>query len=177
MTSPRATHRDLQRAIAEGRFREDLFYRLNVFPIYVPPLRERREDVPLLAWAFVQKKQRDLGRRVTKISPRDMERLTAYDWPGNVRKLANVIERALILSEGTTLALGEEFARGAAAGPSGMAPRPDRTLRRVEREHIEGVLAGCGWRVEGRGQAAETLNLNPSTLRYRMKILGIRRPS
>jgi len=140
-------------------------------------LRERREDVSLLAWAFVQKKQREVGRRVSTISRRDMERLTAYDWPGNVRELANVIERALILSEGTTLELGEEFGRVAAPGSYPMAPRPDRTLRRVEREHIEGVLAGCGWRVEGRGQAAETLNVNPSTLRYRMKILGIRRPS
>jgi transcriptional regulator with GAF, ATPase, and Fis domain len=172
-----ATHRNLERAIVEGRFREDLFYRLNVFPISVPPLRDRREDIPLLAWAFVQKKQSEVGRRVSRISAGDMERLTTYDWPGNVRELANVIERALILSAGTDLALGDDFRRVNVDEPPRTAPAADRTLRRVEREHIENVLSRCGWRVEGRGMAAQTLNLNPSTLRYRMKILGIRRPS
>jgi len=170
-----ATHRDLRQAIVEGRFREDLFYRLNVFPISVPPLRERKEDIPLLAWAFVQKKQSELGRRVSKISRNDMERLTAYDWPGNVRELANVIERGLILSDGDALVLGTEFGHEAPV-ESVPAVGPDLTLRRIEREHIESVLSRCGWRVEGRGQAAEKLNLNPSTLRYRMKILGIHRP-
>ena len=171
-----ATHRNLERAIVEGRFREDLFYRLSVFPIAVPPLRERREDIPLLAWAFVQKKQSEVGRRVSRISPADMERLTAYEWPGNVRELANVIERALILSEGTDLAIGDDFLRASIERAARIPPPADLTLRRVEREHIEGVLTRCGWRVEGRGMAAQTLNLNPSTLRYRMKILGIRRP-
>jgi transcriptional regulator with GAF, ATPase, and Fis domain len=171
-----ATHRDLKRAIAEGRFREDLFYRLNVFPITVPPLRERREDIPLLAWAFIQKKQSEVGRRISSISRSDMERLIAYDWPGNVRELANVIERGLILSDGDSLVLGTEFGQIPAVESWVAAPPPDRTLRHVERDHIEGVLVRCGWRVEGRGQAAERLNLNPSTLRYRMKILGIRRP-
>ncbi len=172
-----ATHRELPREIAEGRFREDLFYRLSVFPIAVPPLRERREDVPLLAWAFIQKKQREIGRRVSKISRGDMERLTAYAWPGNVRELANVIERALILSEGSTLRLGEDFDRTETTESSTVAVRPDLSLDGVEREHIQSVLARCGWRVEGHGKAAEILHLNPSTLRYRMKILGIRRPS
>jgi transcriptional regulator with GAF, ATPase, and Fis domain len=172
-----ATHRDLPREIAQGRFREDLFYRLRVFPIAVPPLRERREDVPLLAWAFIQKKQREIGRRVSKISRGDMERLTAYAWPGNVRELANVIERALILSEGATLKLGEDFAPADPARSSPAAGPADLPLDGVEREHIQGVLARCGWRVEGHGKAAEILHLNPSTLRYRMKILGIRRPS
>jgi formate hydrogenlyase transcriptional activator len=172
-----ATHRDLRRAMAEGQFRQDLFYRLNVFPISVPPLRERREDVPLLAWFFVQKKQREMGRRVSTISRRDMERLIAYAWPGNVRELANVIERALILSEGTTLRLGEDFGMSESPGSSAAAGAPDMSLDGVEREHIREVLAKCGWRVEGRGKAAETLHLNPSTLRYRMKILGIRRPT
>jgi len=171
-----ATHRDLQRAMEEGRFREDLFYRINVFPISVPPLRERREDVPLLVWFFVQKKQREMGRRVSTISRRDMERLIAYAWPGNVRELANVIERALILSEGATLKLGEAFQLLAPVTPSASEVAPDSSLDNVEREHIRGVLARCGWRVEGSGKAAEILQLNPSTLRYRMKILGIRRP-
>jgi len=172
-----ATHRDLQRAIADGSFREDLFYRLNVFPISVPPLRERRADVPLLAWFFIQKKQREIGRSVARIAPQDMERLVAYDWPGNVRELANIIERALILSQGATLELGAEFGRRSAAEPAAAVVDSDLALRRVERDHIASVLVGCGWRVEGRGQAAEKLSMNPSTLRYRMRILGIRRPS
>ncbi len=171
-----ATHRDLRNAIAAGNFREDLFYRLNVFPISVPPLRERREDIPLLAWAFIQRKQTEVGRRISSISRNDMERLIGYSWPGNVRELANVIERGLILSDGDALVLGTEFEQAAPAGSAPIAPSPDLTLRRVEREHIESVLARCGWRVEGRGKAADMLNLNASTLRYRMKILGIRRP-
>ncbi len=171
-----ATHRDLRRAMSEGRFREDLFYRLNVFPIAVPPLRERRDDIPLLVWAFIQKKQSEVGRRVSTIAPGDMERLTAYHWPGNVRELANVIERGLILSDGNALVLGAEFGQASSGESAARAAGIDLTLRRVEREHIETVLARCGWRVEGRGKAAETLNLNASTLRYRMKILGIRRP-
>jgi len=174
-----ATHRDLSRAMAEGRFREDLFYRLNVFPIFVPPLRERRDDVPLLVWSLIQRKQRELGRRVTTILRKDMERLTAYAWPGNVREVANVVERALILSEGSTLHLGEEIGQtdGSPDPVSTSSAPPDASLDGVEREHIRGVLVRCGWRVEGRGKAAEVLRLNPSTLRYRMKILGIRRPS
>jgi formate hydrogenlyase transcriptional activator len=172
-----ATHRDLPRAITDGTFREDLFYRLNVFPILVPPLRERRDDVPLLAWSFIQKKQREIGRNVTKISPPDMDRLTSYDWPGNVRELANIMERALILSQGATLELSADFGRTSPTGASEAGLAPDLALRRVERDHIVSVLAGCGWRVEGRGQAAERLSMNPSTLRYRMRILGIRRPS
>ncbi|HEV7732031.1 MAG TPA: helix-turn-helix domain-containing protein, partial [Candidatus Binatia bacterium] len=156
---------------------EDLLYRLNVFPILVPPLRERRDDVPLLAWAVIQKKQREIGRNVSAISPADMERLIAYDWPGNVRELANIIERALILSQGATLELGEDFGRGVAARAAGTPEGPNDSLRNVERDHIEGVLVRCGWRVEGAGKAAEILGMNPSTLRYRMRLLGIRRPA
>jgi formate hydrogenlyase transcriptional activator len=172
-----ATHRDLRAAVSEGRFREDLFYRLNVFPIPVPPLRERREDVPLLAWACVQKKQSELGRRISRISERDMDRLSEYDWPGNVRELANVIERALIFSEGPSLELsGEFFGLRNAPERSRAVQAADLSLQRVERDHIQEVLTRCGWRVEGHGMAAETLRLNPSTLRYRMKVLGVRRP-
>jgi transcriptional regulator with GAF, ATPase, and Fis domain len=171
-----ATHRDLPRAMAEGRFREDLFYRLNVFPIFVSPLRERREDIPLLVWSLIQRKQREVGRHITAISRRDMERLIAYDWPGNVRELANVVERALILSEGPTLRLGDDFTPIEATGATAGAP-VDGSLAGVEREHIRSVLVKCGWRVEGEGKAAAILHLNPSTLRYRMKVLGIRRPS
>ena len=113
-----ATNRDLERAMAEGRFRRDLYYRLSVFPIAIPPLRERREDIPLLAWAFVERRQKDLGRRIEQIPQGVMDALVAYDWPGNVRELENVIERALILSPGKTLRLDDRLrAPGRAAAP------------------------------------------------------------
>ena len=160
-----------------GTFREDLFYRLNVFPIRLPPLRERREDIPLLVWWFIQRKQPSLHRKIESIPSREMERLTGYDWPGNVRELANVVERALILANGPTLRFGADF-RHAGKERSGELPaRSDLSLDAAEREHIRGVLARCRWRVEGPGNAAEVLKVAPSTLRYRMKYLGIARPA
>jgi formate hydrogenlyase transcriptional activator len=172
-----ATNRDLETAMQEGRFRADLYYRLGVFPIEVPPLRERREDIPLLVWHFIQSRQRALGRPLVKeISPAGMEALTTYDWPGNVRELQNIIDRALILSNGPVLRLDEAFG----------SPRPARsprgehsaeTLRDTERAHILSVLERCRWVIEGRGQAADRLGLRPSTLRNRMRKLGIRRPA
>ena len=173
-----ATNRDLQRGIAEGRFREDLYYRLNVFPIELPPLRERREDIPLLVWSMINRRQGELGRHIEEIPGRVMRALESYDWPGNVRELENVIERALILSRGATLRV-EDFARGvtvprvSAPAPS---PSPLRTLDEVDREHVRLVLERCGWRVNGEGNAAEVLGLHPNTLRFRMKKLGIARP-
>jgi transcriptional regulator with GAF, ATPase, and Fis domain len=163
-----ATNRDLARAIGEGRFREDLYYRLNVFPIPVPPLRERREDVPLLVWAIVERRQVDLGRRIERVPKRVMDALVNYGWPGNVRELENVIERALILSPGSTLQLEEPLAATA-------RPRADR-LDEIEQEHILRVLERCGWRIDGEGNAAAVLALQPSTLRSRMHKLGIKRP-
>jgi len=173
-----ATNRDLDRAMAEGRFREDLYYRLNVFPIRLPPLRERRDDVPLLVWSIINRRQGELGRHIDEVPTRVMRALQAYDWPGNVRELENLVERALILSSGPTLRV-EEFAGGvrlprAAEPPS--APSPLRTLDDVEREHIRTVLERSGWRVNGEGNAADVLGLHPNTLRFRMKKLGIARP-
>ena len=173
-----ATNRDLDRAMAEGRFREDLYYRLNVFPIRLPPLRERRDDVPLLVWSIINRRQGELGRHIDEVPTRVMRALQAYDWPGNVRELENLVERALILSSGPTLRV-EEFAGGvrlprAAEPPS--APSPLRTLDDVEREHIRTVLERSGWRVNGEGNAADVLGLHPNTLRFRMKKLGVARP-
>jgi len=172
-----ATNRDLDRATAEGRFREDLFYRLSVFPIHVPPLRERREDIPLLIWSVINRRQGELGRHIDDIPGRAMRALEAYDWPGNVREMENVIERALILSTGPTLQV-EALAVGGTRREAGTVapPSPLRRLDEVERDHIRGVLERCGWRVNGPGNAAEVLGLHPNTLRFRMKKLGIARP-
>jgi formate hydrogenlyase transcriptional activator len=164
-----ATNRDLPRAIAEGRFRDDLYYRLGVFPILLPPLRERREDIPLLIWKTIERLQARLGRHVTRVPKPVMARLVSYAWPGNVRELENVIERALILSPGPVLQVEETVD---AAG----SRRADR-LDEVERDHILHVLTRCEWRVNGDGNTAEVLGLNPSTLRSRMKKLGITRPT
>jgi transcriptional regulator with GAF, ATPase, and Fis domain len=174
-----ATNRDLERAMAEGRFREDLYYRLSVFPIRVPPLRDRREDVPLLVWSIINRRQRALGRRITDVPKRAMQALTAYDWPGNVRELENVVERALVLSHGSTLQVEDPggATRPAADAPAAPAARGSLlALDDVEREHIRSVLERCGWRVNGAGNAAEVLGLHPNTLRFRMKKLGVSRP-
>ena len=164
-----ATNRDLARAIGEGRFRDDLYYRLGVFPIRVPPLRERREDIPLLVWSIIERRQIDLGRRIERVPKRVMDALMRYDWPGNVRELENVIERALILSPGSTLQVEEPLA-------AATRPTADR-LDEIEREHILRMLERCGWRINGEGNAAAVLGLQPSTLRSRMQKLGIRRPA
>jgi formate hydrogenlyase transcriptional activator len=172
-----ATNRNLSAAIRDGRFRSDLYYRLGVFPVEVPSLRERAEDIPLLVWYFVQGRQRALGRTIDKIPRAAMERLQAYDWPGNVRELQNVIDRALIVSTGPVLRIED------ALGLAGRTPHTPESgtasdgLRDTERAHILRVLERSGWRLEGRGQAADRLGLRPSTLRNRMKKLGIRRPA
>ena len=165
-----ATNRDLDAAMREGRFRSDLYYRLGVFPIEVPALRERRDDIPLLVWHFIQSRQRSLGRQITQIADAAMDALVAYDWPGNVRELQNVIDRALILSPGPALRLEEALK----VAPTRAAP--PETLRDAERAHIIGVLDRCAWTIEGRGQAADRLGLHPSTLRNRMRKLNIQRP-
>jgi transcriptional regulator with GAF, ATPase, and Fis domain len=167
-----ATNRDLHGAMQQGKFRPDLYYRLAVFPIEVPPLRLRRDDIPLLVWHFVTKKQVRLGRSIAQIPSTVMNALVAYDWPGNVRELENVIERAMILSPGPTLLL-EESLGCARSRPSSA---PSHGPGGADRTRIVGVLDDCHWRVKGDGNAAERLGLKPSTLRYRMKRLGIRRP-
>ncbi len=163
-----ATHRDLKRAVGAGDFREDLYYRLNVFPIRLPPLRERREDIPALVWATIDRRQHALRRSVTRVPQAVMEALQRHEWPGNIRQLENVVERALIHSTGDTLVLASDDIDDAAAESE------DQTaLSSIERAHIEKVLRECAWRINGAGNAAERLGLHPNTLRFRMQKLGI----
>ena len=173
-----ATNRDLGGRAAAGEFRPDLFYRLNVFPVTVPALRERREDIAPLVAHFLAKSARKLGRSFEGVSPAFLDRAVAYDWPGNIRELENVVERAAILSRGTLLDALEPF--GAPAPPARTdAPAPvalTGTLEDVERLHIERTLAQTRWVIEGDQGAAVALGLNPSTLRGRMRKLGIRKP-
>jgi PAS domain S-box-containing protein len=164
-----ASNRDLAQAVREGRFREDLFYRLNVFPITVPPLRERPEDIPLLVWAFVEKIGRTLGKTIRAIAKESMEALQRFPWPGNVRELRNIIERALITSTGPTL-------RVALPEVSDSPGVKSMALADVEREHILHALQLTGWRVRGKNGAAEILRLKPTTLESRMAKLGLQRP-
>ncbi len=174
-----ATNRDLEREVREGRFRADLYYRLAVYPITLPPLRERREDVPLLVWHVVERRQAKLGRSVKRVPDRLMRAFCAHDWPGNVRELENVVERALISTSGDTLAADPAFLGPPAdpppAGRVAASPGGRVTLAQAERSHILAVLEECGWKLAGRGNAAERLGLKRSTLQYRMHKLGIRR--
>ncbi|MEM6701291.1 MAG: sigma 54-interacting transcriptional regulator [Acidobacteriota bacterium] len=180
-----ATNRDLGRAASEGRFRPDLFYRLNVFPIELPPLRDRKEDVEPLVRHFVERGNQRLGRAVETIPAPALDLLLHYDWPGNVRELQNVIDRALIVSRGVELELEASFLASGASGPTAaqgvsavdsLSPPPLLTLAEAERRHILSVLQACQWRINGDGNAAEHLEVHPSTLRHRMKKLGIERP-
>ncbi|GAB4336249.1 MAG: hypothetical protein Kow0089_06370 [Desulfobulbaceae bacterium] len=166
-----ATNRDLEEDVKAGRFRRDLWYRLNVFPITVPPLRDRVEDIPLLTNYFVNTLARRLGREIRVIPAATMERLKRYSWPGNVRELENVIERAVITSTDGVLRLADKLSDAGNHGENGLKP-----LREVEREYILRVLEQVGWKVSGRNSAAEILQLDRSTLRARMKKLGIERP-
>jgi transcriptional regulator with PAS, ATPase and Fis domain len=168
-----ATNRKLEKEVVACTFRPDLYYRLSVFPIELPPLRERRDDIPLLVWFFVGRSQRKLGKSITEISKRTMDALTSYSWPGNVRELENVIERAVILSPGPTLRVDESFVR---AVPRHAAATSGKTLEEIERAHILRVIEECGGRIKGTDNAAARLGLNPSTLRSRMKKLAIKGP-
>jgi transcriptional regulator with GAF, ATPase, and Fis domain len=165
-----ATHRNLEARIADGAFRQDLYYRLNVFPIHVPPLRERGEDIPLLVWRFVDEFSKSFGKRVEVIPRENMAALQRYSWPGNIRELRNVVERAMIVAEGPQLTIPIP------AQTAASVRRSDR-LADVEREHVMSVVETCGWRIRGVGGAAERLGLRPTTLETRMAKLGIRRPS
>ena len=166
-----ATNRDLARAVAAGAFREDLYYRLNVFPVEVPPLRERQEDIPLLAWELVRGLSESMGKRIDHIAEDSMAALLAYPWPGNVRELRNVIERAMILARGPTL----HIALGRTPTPAPLRA-PAAPLQAAERAHILQVLEQTGWRIRGPGGAAARLAIKPTTLESRMKRLGLRRP-
>jgi transcriptional regulator with GAF, ATPase, and Fis domain len=165
-----ATNRKLARDVAEGKFRKDLYYRLNVFPIRVAPLRERPEDIPLLVWTFVRQYEKKMGKRIDHIPRKSMGALQHYPWPGNARELRNVVEHAMIVSSDKTLTL--------------QAPRlassdipATLSLEDVERRHILNVLQKSNWRLAGRGGAAEILGLKRTTLQSKMKKLGIRRPT
>jgi transcriptional regulator with GAF, ATPase, and Fis domain len=163
-----ATNRDLSQMVHDGRFREDLYFRLNIFPITVPPLRERREDILPLLWAFVQEFGKIMGKRIESIPQRSIEALQAYPWPGNVRELRNVIERAMILTSGPVLRI--DMPKMADVKTNQL-----RKLTEVEKRHIIEVLNTTDWRVSGKNGAAEILGLNPKTLESRMKKLGIQR--
>jgi transcriptional regulator with GAF, ATPase, and Fis domain len=165
-----ATHRNLEQRVGEGSFREDLFYRLNVFPMLVPPLRERAEDIPLLVRRFVDEFSKAFGKRIETI-PRDtMDALQRYPWPGNIRELRNVVERAMIVTTGPRLTI-------ALPPPSSSAQARSELLADVEREHIRRVLEAASWRIRGKAGAAERLGLKPTTLENRMARLALSRPA
>ena len=164
-----ATNRDIEKDVKEGRFRKDLYYRLNVFPISIPPLRERTEDIPLLVWAFIKEFEKEIGKRIDSIPKKSMEALRRYSWPGNIRELRNVIEHAMILSVNRTLPVS--------------VPRPESSetpdnldLEGIERTHLLKVLKKTNWRISGKEGAAELLGLKRTTLQSLMKRLGSKRP-
>jgi transcriptional regulator with GAF, ATPase, and Fis domain len=171
-----ATNRDLEKEVAEGRFRADLFYRLNVFPILLPPLRERPADIPVLVEHFLAVFQRKMAKSLKSVDARSMEQLQRYAWPGNIRELQNVLERACVLATGPVVSIGESLRSAPGATPAAGAATiaaPVQKLEDSERAHIRRALAAAGGRVHGPSGAAELLGINPSTLRSRMQKLGI----
>jgi chemotaxis protein methyltransferase CheR len=166
-----ATNRNLKMAVEQGGFREDLWYRLNVFPITVPPLRDRKEDIPVLIEHFVQRFSQKVGKKISSISPGSLRILQDYAWPGNVRELANVLERAVINTNGAVLRIVDHFEKPQVDALT----QSDKTLEEMEKEYIIRILDSTGWRIDGRRGAAKILGLNPSTLRTRMAKLGIQK--
>jgi transcriptional regulator with GAF, ATPase, and Fis domain len=169
-----ATNRNLDDEIRSGRFRQDLFYRLNVFPILSPPLRQRKEDIPLLVNHFVAKFNKKIGKKIEAVAKETLKTLQEYHWPGNVRELENVVERAVITSQGNTLQVLDRF--DSPRQTEGAAGEKVKSLAVLEHDHILQVLRQTGWRIEGKNGAALILGLNPSTLRARMWKSGIVRP-
>jgi formate hydrogenlyase transcriptional activator len=165
------TNRDLEEEVRKGRFRQDLYYRLNVFPITVPPLRQRKGDIPLMVQAFIERYSRKLGKQITSIQKETMKTLQEYPWPGNVRELESIIERAVILCPGPVLQLANKLEMSSPPMSSAI-----RTLEEMERNQIHKILSETRWRIEGKDGAAAILGLHPSTLRARMHKLGILRP-
>ena len=165
------TNRNLEEEVRKGRFRQDLYYRLNVFPITVPPLRQRREDIPILVQAFTERYARKLGKQITSIQKETMKALQDYPWPGNIRELESIIERAVILCPGPVLQLADKLEISSLPLSSAV-----RTLEETERNQIIKTLSETRWRIEGKDGAAAILGLHPSTLRARMHKLGISRP-
>ncbi len=163
-----ATNRSIARFVEDKKFREDLYYRLAVFPIEVPALRDRVDDIPMLVWGFVQEFSQSMGKTIESIPEESMALLESYDWPGNVREVRNVIERAMIVSPGPVLNVEIPSTR--------KVPRQSsKRLVDIERDHIRTVAKSVGWRIRGDGGAAEILGLKPTTLEARMKKLGISR--
>jgi formate hydrogenlyase transcriptional activator len=165
------TNRNLEEEVRKGRFRQDLYYRLNVFPITVPPLRQRKEDIPLMVEVFIERYSRKMGKQITSIQKETLKALQDYPWPGNVRELESIIERAVILCPGPVLQLVDKLETSFPPLSSTM-----RTLEETERNQILKILSGTRWRIEGKEGAAAILGLHPSTLRARMHKLGIIRP-
>jgi transcriptional regulator with GAF, ATPase, and Fis domain len=165
------TNRNLEEEVRKGRFREDLYYRLNVFPITVPPLRQRTVDIPVMVQAFIEQYSRKLGKQITSIQKETMKALQDYPWPGNVRELESVIERAVILCSGPVLQLADRLEISSLPLSSTL-----RTLEETERNQILKTLSETRWRIEGKDGAAAILGLHPSTLRARMHKLKIIRP-
>src|SRR6185369_1538043 len=162
-----ATNRHLKQEVDKGTFREDLWYRLNVFPITSPPLRQRKEDIPLLVEHFVKISAKKFGKTLTSLPAGTMQSLQSHTWPGNIRELANLIERSVIHSQGNVLRMVDRFERTLDDGTASV-----KSLDEVEKDHIISVLEQTGWRIEGISGAAYLLGLNPSTLRARMVKLG-----
>ena len=178
-----ATNADLSRLVAERKFRSDLFYRLNVFPIQIPPLRDRREDISLLVRYFVQKFSRRLNKTVQYVPADAMDALVSYSWPGNIRELENLLERAVILSPGKELRVPLTELRNAPAMPeaeesplAASTAAPVATLEEAERQHILRALRQTEWRIAGPRGAANLLGMKRTTLQARIRKLGIRRP-
>jgi formate hydrogenlyase transcriptional activator len=175
-----ATNRDLEKAVQSGGFRSDLYYRLNVIPLRVPALRDRRSDIPEMVMAFLQQSAKRMGKRVQSVSPETMRLLVDYSWPGNIRELQNVIERGVVLSKGSILKLGVDLLpiegpdTGTEAGSIGETKSSD-SLEEIQRQHILRVLERTAWVISGPRGAGAILNLHPNTLRSLMNRLGIRR--
>ncbi|HSE41814.1 MAG TPA: sigma 54-interacting transcriptional regulator [Acidobacteriota bacterium] len=165
-----ASNQNIEKAVQDGKFRQDLYYRLNVFPIEIPPLRERVEDIPMLVWSFVDELSQELGKKVENIASKSMEALMQYSWPGNIRELRNVVERAMIVSNSPELQIEIPKTN------SSSVPATSVTLKQMEIQHIRKVLENTGWKVRGKRGAAEMLGMKPTTLETRMAKLGIIRP-
>jgi transcriptional regulator with GAF, ATPase, and Fis domain len=173
-----ATNRDLEALVQQGNFRADLFFRLNVVPLTMPSLHDRRNDIPLLATFFAERIARKFGKQLEGISQAMMQQLIDYDWPGNVRELQNVVERAVILSRNLLLELDQPLVARQTGGPISIPglSRGTQSVEEITRQHIVQVLEKTGWIIEGQQGAARILELHPNTLRSRMKKLGIMRP-
>jgi transcriptional regulator with GAF, ATPase, and Fis domain len=164
-----ATNRNLEEEVSQGRFREDLYYRLNTFKLTVPPLRERRDDIPVLVSFFVDKLVKKLGKKIKSIPKSSMRKLENYSWPGNIRELQNTIENAIIVSE-------NEILKVDLPGSSVLSQKGKMKLNDIERDHIVKVLKSTNWRLGGAGGAAELLGLKRTTLQSKMTKFGIERP-